>query len=462
MDAEGGRRYITEPSEGKMPETLISENVSTKLRRIAQLAKEDRERSFLSLAHHIDQDFLREAYRRTRKDGAAGVDGQTAGAYAECLEENLKDLLQRFKAGTYRAPPVRRVHIPKGDGKKTRPLGIPTFEEKILQRAVTMVLEAVYEQDFRSCSYGFRPRRSAHDALHALREGVMAMGGGWVLDVDIQAFFDNLDHTKLREILDQRVRDGVLRRAIDKWLKAGVLEDGELTYPKGGTPQGGVVSPLLANVYLHEVLDTWFHRDVLPRLRGTADLVRYADDFVMLFSEESDARRVLEVLPKRFARYGLTIHPEKTRLLSFGRPIGGDRGKGRDRRGERPGTFDFLGFTHHWARSRRGYWVVKRKTARGRFNRALKTMESWCRLHRHRPIAEQHAALVAKLRGHYQYYGLTGNSRSLSRYLWKVERIWIRWLGRRSQKGRLSWEQFRGLLRRHPLPQPRVRSPRIV
>lgn len=437
-----------------MTEASDSETVSTKLRRIAQLAKEDPTRVLTNLAYHIDVEFLREAYRLTRKDGAAGVDGQSAEDFAADLDDNLRELLEGFKSGHYRAPPVKRVHIPKGDGKKTRPLGIPTFADKVLQRAVTMVLTAVYEQDFLDCSYGFRPKRSAHDALHTLREGIMKMGGGWVLDVDIQAFFDNLVHGKLREILDQRVRDGVLRKMIDKWLKAGVLEDGELAYPKGGTPQGGVVSPMLANVYLHEVLDTWFTGEVLPRLRGQAFLVRYADDFVMVFSQEADARRVLEVLPKRFARYGLTIHPDKTRLVRFDRPRTSPRGEGDDPRGEDPGSFDLLGFTHYWARSRRGYWVVKRKTAKSRFSRALKAIDRWCRQSRHWPIAEQHEVLSAKLKGHYAYYGLASNGMSLKRFLWYVERAWRRWLGRRSQRGYLSWRRFRQLKGTYPLPAP--------
>lgn len=402
-----------------------------------------------SLSYHIDVDFLREAYDRTRKDGATGVDGQTADEYAANLEGNLRSLLDRFKSGNYRAPPVRRVHIPKGDGK-TRPIGIPTFEDKLLQRAVVMVMNAVYEQDFLDCSYGFRPGRSAHQAIETLRTGLMKMRGGWVLDVDIKGFFDNLGHDHLRGLLDQRVRDGVVRRTINKWLKAGVLEDGSLSFPDTGTPQGGVVSPLLANVYLHEVLDKWFERDVKPRLWGHAFMVRFADDFVVVCAQEEDARRVLDVLPKRFGKYGLTLHPEKTRLVQFGKPA--HRPDEEDDGGPGPGTFDFLGFTHHWSRSRQGYWVVKRKTANGRFTKALKRVAEWCARHRHDPISEQAEMLAKKLRGHCQYYGITGNSNALSRFRRELLATWRYWLNRRSQR-RKPWDWFNQLIERIKFPQ---------
>ena len=273
-----------------------------------------------TLAHHIDLAWMYEAYRQTRKSGAVGVDKVTAEEYAADLESNLKSLLDRFKSGTYFAPPVRRVEIPKGDGKQTRPIGVPTFEDKVLQRAVAMVLEAVYEQDFCDCSYGFRPGRSAHDAIETLWKGLMEMRGGWVIDLDISKFFDSLDHRKLREILDTRVRDGVIRKAIDKWLKAGVMTEGILERPASGTPQGGVISPILANIYLHEVLDSWFEKRVKPRLRGRAFMVRYADDAVLVFSDRKEAERVLKALEDRCLNYGLHLHPEKTRLVSFRRP----------------------------------------------------------------------------------------------------------------------------------------------
>jgi RNA-directed DNA polymerase len=406
---------------------------------------------FTTLAHHIDVDFLREAYRRTRKDGAVGVDHQTACEYATALDENLRSLLDRLHSGQYYAPPVRRVHIPKGDGK-TRPIGVPTFEDKVLQRSVAMILEAVYEQDFLDCSYGFRAGKSAHQALDALWNGLMGMRGGWVVEVDIQSFFDTLDHRHLREILDQRVRDGVLRRAIDKWLKAGALEAGAIARPDEGTPQGGVISPLLANVYLHEVLDKWFERDVKPRLMGPAFLVRYADDFVMVFAVERDARRVFDVLPKRFGKYGLTLHPEKTRLFEFRKPPPGTKRP----RGQRPETFDLLGFTHHWGQLRRGSWVVMRRTMRSRFSRAVHAIAAWCRRSRHLPIREQSEVLGSKLRGHFNYYGIQGNSRALARFRHAVRRVWKKWLSRRSQSRHFKWARFASICERYPLPAPRL------
>lgn len=434
-----------------MAGTSSPEPVSTRQTRIAALAKQASSMAFTTLAHHIDRRWLYEAFLRTRRDGATGVDGQTATDYAANLPDNLQGLLDRAKSGTYRAPPVRRVYIPKGTGDETRPIGIPTFEDKVLQRAVVMALEPVYEQDFYDCSYGFRPGRSAHQALAALWRQLMDMGGGWVVEVDIRKFFDTLDHARLREFLQRRLRDGVLLRLIGKWLNAGVLEGDVRTTPERGTPQGGVISPLLANVYLHYVLDEWFEREVKPRLQGRAFLIRYADDFVIGFSHESDARRVLEVLPKRFAKYGLTLHPEKTRLVPFQRPSQpSDSGTGTS-----PGTFDLLGFTHYWGRSRRGTWVIRRQTSASRFRRAVRTIAQWCRWNRHLPVAEQHQALSQKLRGHDAYYGITGNYRMLQKLRHVVEGVWRKWLARR-HAGPLYWERFCRLLERFPLPVARV------
>lgn len=426
--------------------------VSTKQQRIAELAKQAPSLSFTSLSHHIDVQWLHEAYRRTRRDGATGVDGQTAADYAVNLEANLQSLLDRAKSGTYRAPPVRRVHIPKESGKETRPIGIPTFEDKVLQRAVVMVLGPLYEQDFYACSYGYRPGRSAHQALQTLWEQLTALGGGWVVEVDIQKFFDSLDHARLREFLQRRMRDGVLTRLIGKWLNAGVLEGEVWTTPEQGTSQGGVISPLLANIYLHYVLDEWFEQVVKPSLRGRAFLIRFADDFVIGFEHEADARRVLEDLPQRFAAYGLTLHPDKTRLVPFVRP---SQRPALGDAGPRPGTFDLLGFTHYWGRAWRGGWVVKRKTAANRFSRAVRRIAQWCRLHRHQPVEDQHSMLSQKLRGHDAYYGITNNLRLLARLRRVVARVWGKWLGRRGAQS-FSWERFGPLLARFPLPAARV------
>jgi group II intron reverse transcriptase/maturase len=348
------------------------------------------------------------------------------------------------------------VWLAKEDGRK-RPIGIPALEDKIVQRAVTMILEAVYEQSFHDCSYGFRRGRSAHDALKELRDQATGMDIRRVLDADISGFFDSIDHGKLREIIRQRVNDGGLIRLIGKWLNAGVLDEGKLFvldegklfHPEKGTPQGGVISPMLANIFLHTVLDEWFEGEVIPRLRGRAFLIRYADDFVIGFEREDDARRVMAVLPKRFARFGLDVHPEKTRLVPFGRP-------GRDRDDD-PDTFDFLGFTHYWAKSRRGNWVVKRKTMAKRLRRAVKAVWRWCREHRHLRVAEQYRALRAKLRGHYLYYGIRCNYPALHRFYMQVRRAWRYWLSRRSARSRLRWEAYHERwLTLFALPTPRI------
>ncbi|HVS63265.1 MAG TPA: group II intron reverse transcriptase/maturase [Thermoanaerobaculia bacterium] len=427
-------------------------SVSTRLRAIAEKARRVPGRALVSLNHYIDVYWLHEAHRRTRKDGAVGVDQVTAEEYGRDLEGNLRSLLERLKSGQYRAPSVRRAWIPKSDGSR-RPIGIPTFEDKVLQRAIAMVVEAVYEETFEDFSYGFRPSRSAHDALQCLRDGLMEMGGGWVLEVDIQNFFEELDPTHLRSFLDRRVRDGVIRRTIDKWLKAGVLEaEAQVRRRDRGTPQGGVISPLLANIYLHHVVDEWYVEEVRSRLRGTSLMVRYADDLVMAFAHEGDAQRVRAALEKRLARYGLRLHPTKTRIVPFQRPPYRADPDG----GDRPGGFDFLGFTHVWERSRKGNWVIRQQTARARQRAILKRLAMWCRKHRHRPVGWQHRQISAALRGHDAYYGITGNARALGRLRHRVERIWQKWLARRSQRG-LTWERFcQRILRRFPLPRPRI------
>jgi group II intron reverse transcriptase/maturase len=410
---------------------------------------------FPSLAYLIDVEGLHHAYQRTRLDGAPGVDGQTATDYEANLLDNLQSLLDRAKSGTSWAPPVRRAYIPKGTGSETRPIGIPTYEDKILQRAVVMALELIDEQDFLDGSYGFRPGRSAHQALGALWQQTMKMGGGWFVEVDIRKFVDTLDHAHLRDLLQRRVRDGVLVRLIGKWLNAGVLEDGCLTPPETGTPQGGVISPLLANVYWHDVLDVWFEQEGKPCLKGRAFLIRDADDFVMGFAGEGDARRVLEVLPKRFGKYGLTLPPDKTRLVPFRRPTNRPA-RSLSATEDQPGVFDLLGFRHYWGRSRSGTWVVKRKTAPDRFRRAVRTIALWCRRFRHQPITDQHRTLWQKRRGHFNYYGITCNGKALQRFRYEVTRLGRTWLSRRHRRGPLPWPQFNALWQRFPLPPPLV------
>jgi group II intron reverse transcriptase/maturase len=404
-----------------------------------------------SLHHVIDLDWMKEACRLTRKDGAPGIDGVTAADYEADLEARLPDLLDRIKSGRYRAPPVRRAYIPKADGSQ-RMLGIPTFEDKVAQRAITMVLEAVYEQDFYPCSYGFRPGRPAHQALHSLRSALWAKRLYRVVDLDIQKYFDSIPHSHLRAFLDQRVTDGVIRRMIDKWLHAGAVENGLLRRTTMGSPQGGVVSPCLSNIFLRHVLDEWFETEVRPRLRGNCTLARYADDAVMAFDNFVDAKRVLAVVGKRLGRFGLTLHPDKTRLVDFRpRRTENTRHPGAD------GTnFDFLGLTHVWGRSRRGRDMVLQITAKGRFARALAAVGDWCRKHRHWSIRNQHRHLASMLRGHFACYGIGGNGQRLRWFACQVVRIWQKWLSRRDRQSVVRWARLNEILRRHPLPPARI------
>lgn len=437
-----------------MKDTQRSKNVCTIQQRIAEVARERSHECFTALNHYLTVDWLKEAYGRVKPASAPGVDGQSWSDYGKNLEENLHGLLDRVKSGSYVAPPVKRVHIPKGDGKETRPIGIPTIEDKVLQRAVVMLLEPIYEQDFKYFSYGFRPGRSAHEALACIWSQCTHQKIRWILDVDIRKYFDTLKHKCLGTFLDRRVRDGVIRRLIGKWLKAGVWEKGELSFSEDGTPQGGVISPLLSNIYLHEALDCWYVEEVKPRMKGSTFLARFADDFVLGFEIKEDAEKVLRVLPKRFEKYGLSLHPEKTRLVPFGRP---EETKGEPT-GKAPGqgTFDFLGFTHYWEKSQKGKWVIRRKTAGKRFGRSLKAINQWCRKHRHKPLLEQVEQLGRKLKGHFGYYGITGNYRALKRFRGAVIESWRKWLARRGDPKGMSWERMRKLLAFFYLPEARV------
>jgi len=423
--------------------------MSPQLRKVAERARREPDGRFHALAHLLDVPALARAYYRLRAGAAVGVDGVTKDSYGQHLPENLRGLHERLRTQRWRHQPIRRVHIPKEQGK-TRPLGISAFEDKIVQDALREVLQAIYEQDFLDCSYGFRPGRGAHDAIRALHRAVDQGVMNWVLEADIVSFFDSLDRTRLGEMLRERVADGSLLRLIGKCLHAGVLDGAEFSAPETGTAQGSVLSPLLGNVYLHHVLDRWFEREVKPRLQGRACLIRYADDFVIGFERHADAERVAAVLGKRLQRYGLTLHPDKTRLLPFLPPETEQAG------GKGPATFDFLGFTLYWRRTRAGRWRLGCKTRCARHRRALKAVYDWCRGQRHQPLAVQHAALVSRLQGHFNYFGVNGNLRCLKALLYHAKRAWYKWLRRRSQRVRLTWERFAQVLRVYPLPSPRV------
>ena len=425
-------------------------NVSTKQDRIAEIAKKYPDQAILSLAHYIDLEWLYVAYLKTRKDGAKGIDGQSAEEYSLNLQINLKNLLNKFKSGSYRAPAVRRVYIPKGNGNDTRPLGIPTFEDKVLQRAVLMVLTPVWEQEFYEFSYGFREGRGAHQAIKSLRNQCMQFAGGWVIDLDIQKYFDSIDHRLLKGVVKQRVCDGVITRILGKWLKAGVMENKLISYSKTGSPQGGVISPLLSNIYLHEVLDNWFVQGVQPRLKGKSTIVRFADDGVLVFQNKEDALRVLKVLPERFGRYKLTLHPEKTRLVQFVKPHRNNSDN------DKPGTFTFLGFTLYWGKTRKGAFVVKCKTDEGKLSKSIKSLYVWLKINRHQKLKVQWNKLKRSVIGHYAYFGVSFNLRSLNIFLTQVKISWFKWLKRRSQKSRFTWAKFQHLSRHYPLPHPRI------
>ncbi len=432
-----------------MTDASTSLGMSTGLRKVAERAKREPAGRFHSLAHLIDEELLAGVYRRLRGDAAVGVDGITKEQYGQELQSNLHDLHERLGTKRYRHQPIRRVHIPKEKGR-TRPIGISATEDKVVQGALREVLQAIYEQDFLDCSYGFRPGRSAHGAVRALTRAVDGGEANWILEFDVVSFFDSVDRKHLMEMLQRRVADGSILRLVGKCLHVGVLDGEEFTEPSVGTVQGSTLSPLLGNAYLHYALDRWFAEEVKPRLKGKAVLVRYADDGALGFERQDDAQRVMAVLGKRLERFGLTLHPEKTRLLDFRRPLR-SRGDGRS-----PTTFDFLGFCWYWRRTRRGSWSVTCKTRRARLARAIKAVHSWCRENRHLPVRQQHAALSRRVQGHINYFGVNGNMASLQRFARQVTRSWFKWLNRRSQRARLNWDRYVDLLRDFPLPPPRI------
>lgn len=425
-------------------------NMSPELLKVAERARHDTKRRFNSLAHLLDQEALKRAYGRIRKNAAVGVDGIDKETYGQRLQDNLRDLHERLRSGQYRHQPILRKLIPKEQGKE-RPIGISTIEDKIVQGALTEVLGAIYEQDFRDCSYGFRRGRSVHDALRALNHMLCYERIQWIVEADIQSYFDSVERSKLVEMLRGRIADGRLMRLIGKCLHVGVLDGESYSEPTEGTTQGSIISPLLGNVYLHHVLDVWFEDEVRPTLRGAGRLIRYADDFVMGFASKADAERVLALLRERMESFGLTLHPDKTRIIYFGRPWP----KQEMKRGKRS-TFDFLGFTIYWRRSRKGFWVPGMKTRKARLRKAIQAIYDCCRSHRHRSVAEQHATLSRRLQGHYNFFAINGNARSVGLVYQEASRAWFKWLRRRSQRTRLTWERFARYLQVFPLPRPHI------
>src|ERR1700737_455139 len=425
--------------------------MSTEINRLSELAKEDPKRQFFSIAHLITPEKMYAAFLSLRKEASAGIDGVTYAEYETDAARNIRQLHRRLKEGKYRAQPLRRVYIPKENGK-LRPISIPALEDKIAQKAMVELLSPIYEQDFLDCSYGFRPKRGEHQALDEVGRVICTRPTGWILEIDITAYFDSIVREQLIEMIEKRVNDGSVLRLIQKWIKIGVIEEGRLLMSETGTGQGQPISPLLANIYLHHVLDKWFEEVVKPRLKGEVHEIRFAGDAILCFEHKEDAEKVLSVLPYRFAKYGLTLHPEKTRLLEFGR----DASRNAKRQDQKAATFDFLGFTHICARSRKGKFAVHVKTIRKRLRRGLQAITDWCREHRHDPVNEQQNTLNAKLRGHYQYYGRPTNYRSLRQFYGRVRRIWRQWLSRRTRGRWLTWDRYQAILRHHPLLLPRI------
>ena len=419
--------------------------MSTVELQIAERARKYRGEALYNFHHFIDAPLLQECYEKLNKKSAWGIDGKTWQQYGLEFPERCDSLLDEFKSGRYRAPAIRRVYIPK-DKHGQRPLGIATIEDKVLQASVRKVMEPIFEEEFKPFSFGFRPGCSQHQAIDYMSEQVSFQGMHYIIDADIKDYFGSINHGILREFLDKRVKDGVIRKMIDKWLKAGVMEGGNISYPEEGTQQGSVISPLLSNIYLHYVLDEWFSEEIQPLLKGKSFMVRYADDSVLGFSDKSDAEKVMEVLPKRFAKYGLTLHPEKTKLIDLNSQRGGS-----DR------SFDFLGFTHFLGRSRKGLKVLKRKTSSKRLTRAIVNISKFIKLNRHLKLRELIAAINIKLRGHYSYYGITFNYYSLSRFRFEVVRSLYKWLNRRGGKRKWNWDNVTFLVEQwYPLVKPLI------
>jgi group II intron reverse transcriptase/maturase len=435
-----------------MQGTEPKEALSTELNRLSEIAARDSKVKFTSLAHLLTEEFLKDCYCGLNHQAAAGIDQVSYECYGEELDRNIADLVRRLREKRYRANDIRRVWIPKPDGRE-RPLGIPVLEDKIVQRGVAKILSAIYEQDFLEVSYGFREGLSGHDALRALELSIMRDGVNYLIDVDVKGYFDHVDHKWLIRMIRERIVDRTILRLIGKWLRAGVLEEGKRVRNEVGVPQGGVISPLLANIYLHYVLDLWITRKVRKELAGRIYLIRYGDDFVIGCTDGGDAQKVWGILPGRLKQFGLELSSEKSRLIEFGHKAYLES----QGNGARLDTFDFLGFTHYLTRSRRGGVRLGRKTIGKRYRRTLVALNDKLRKLRNLlPFRELHRYLCRVLKGYYNYYGFAGNMATLNKFAYAVERIWYKWINRRSQRKSFNWEEFQGLRKRFPLPKPRI------
>lgn len=446
-EAGEGADVRTQPTQATGPVRKTEQDWQTFLWAIAEKASKDKHHRFGGLYRWLNEDILRICFYQLRKDAASGVDGVTFQDYQQNLEANLADLVGRLKRKSYRARLVRRKYIPKGNGK-LRPLGIPALEDKLLQLVVAQILLAIYEQDFLPSSYGYRPKRGAHDAIRELTNTLYRGRFHFVTEADVKGFFDHIQHDWMLKMMAERVQDGALLGLIGKWLKAGILEeDGQVIHPQTGTPQGGVVSPVLANVYLHYVLDLWFERVVRKQTQGGCKLFRFADDFVACFEYRHEAAAFEQALQERLAKFGLELAKDKTKTLRFGRNGGPHNGR-----------FDFLGFEFYWEASRKGYPIVKRRTAHKKWQGGMQQMKEWIKKHRHLKLDKLLKTLGAKLRGSWNYYGIIGNGRRLAQQAYAVNKTLFYWLNRRSQKRSYTWPMFNRLLQHHQMPTPRIRE----
>jgi RNA-directed DNA polymerase len=436
-----------------MPYSEMDNSTLALLPLISERARKEPKLQFTSLAHLLNKEFLRECYFELGRDRASGIDGVSWQAYGENLDENLANLVKRMKAKRYRPQPAKRVYIPKNEHEK-RPLGLPSLEDKVVQKGISRILEAIYEQDFLDCSYGFRPNRSSHDGLRAVDQTIMKRPVRYVIEADIKGFFDNVSHDWLLKMLEVRINDPSFLLLIRRFLKAGYIEEGRLRKTEQGTPQGGNLSPMLANIFLHYVLDLWFERRIKPQMAGQVYLIRYADDFLIMVQKQSDACMIEQALSDRFKKFSLTLHSEKTRTISFSRK----EPENAKRQGRKPNTFEFLGFTHYWHCSLEGGWYkLSRRTSAKRFRRACRAMNEWLRSVRNWcKTKEWWLMLASKMRGHYQYYGVSGNSKMLKVFYYQVMRMVHKWLNRRSQRNLWNWERYLNYLRNYPLPLPHI------